>query len=152
MSDKSYCPDALIPVQLPYRSRLPKPDNRISGQTAQAFWVDVWVPSTGRPGAVDVNLWMPIEGHLDKIHVVIRNTHEMSQFWLWRALCQDMIPQMKTVLDSGKRVTVTEKPGWVSVLAPVSDRLSDVVGEFEVVTQTQANVGIGYSKDTQGDL
>jgi hypothetical protein len=40
-ADKGYYPDALIPVQLPYRSRLPEPDNRISGQTAQAFWVDM---------------------------------------------------------------------------------------------------------------
>ena len=46
-SEKSYYPDALIPVQLPYRSRLPEPDNRIPGQTAQAFWVDIWIP----PGA-----------------------------------------------------------------------------------------------------
>jgi hypothetical protein len=89
------------------------------------------------PFAVDVNLWMPIDGHPDKIRVVIRNTHEMSQFWPWGALYQDMIPQMKTVLDSGKRVTVTDKPGWISVLAPVSDSLGDVVGVLEVVTQTQ---------------
>ena len=89
------------------------------------------------PFAVDVNLWMPIEGHPDKIRVVIRNTHEMSQFWPWGALYQDMIPQMKTVLDSGKRVTVTNKPGWISVLAPVSDSLGDVIGVLEVVTQTQ---------------
>ena len=89
------------------------------------------------PFAVDVNLWMPIEGHPDKIRVVIRNTHEMSQFWPWGALYQDMIPQMKTVLDSGKRVTVTDKPGWISVLAPVSDSLGDVIGVLEVVTQTQ---------------
>ena len=49
-SDQSYCPDALIPIQLPYSSRLPEPDNRISRQTAQAFWVDIWIPSSGRPG------------------------------------------------------------------------------------------------------
>jgi len=91
------------------------------------------------PFAVDVNLWMPIEGHPDKIRVVIRNTHEMSQFWPWGALYQDMIPQMKTVLDSGKRVTVTDKPGWISVLAPISDSLGDVIGVLEVVTQTQVD-------------
>ncbi len=45
-----YVPDALIPVQLPYRSRLPEPDNRIPGQTSQAFWVDVWVPKDTSPG------------------------------------------------------------------------------------------------------
>lgn len=48
--DKSYYPDALIPVRLPYSSRLPEPDNRISGQTTQAFWVDIWIPESVRPG------------------------------------------------------------------------------------------------------
>jgi hypothetical protein len=49
-NDKSYFPDALVPVQLPYRSQLPEPDNRIAGQVAQAFWVDIWIPSAARPG------------------------------------------------------------------------------------------------------
>lgn len=91
------------------------------------------------PFPSDVNLWMPIKGHPNKIHVVVRNVHEMSQFWPWGALSEDMIPQMKTVLESGKRVTVTEKPGWISVLAPVSDSLGDVVGVLEVVTQTHVD-------------
>jgi len=50
-SDKQYYPDALIPVALPYRSHLPEPDNRIAQQTAQAFWVDLWIPPDARPGA-----------------------------------------------------------------------------------------------------
>ena len=48
--EQSYYPDALIPVKLPYSSRLPEPDNRIKGQTAQAFWVDIWVPESTEPG------------------------------------------------------------------------------------------------------
>src|SRR4029077_18833247 len=48
--EKTYYPDALIPVRMPYGSRLPQPDNRIPGQKAQAFWVDVWIPGTARPG------------------------------------------------------------------------------------------------------
>jgi hypothetical protein len=47
---KTICPDALIPVRLPYRSRLPEPDNRISDQKAQGFWVDVWIPRNATPG------------------------------------------------------------------------------------------------------
>lgn len=49
-SDKKYYPDALIPAGQPYRSRMPEPDNRIDGQTAQAFWVDFWIPPDARPG------------------------------------------------------------------------------------------------------
>jgi hypothetical protein len=47
---KAYYPDALAPVRMPYRSRLPEEDNRIPGQKAQAFWVDVWIPGNARPG------------------------------------------------------------------------------------------------------
>src|SRR5207247_3556912 len=42
-SDKRYYPDALIPVHATYSSRMPKTDNRIPKQTAQAFCVDVYV-------------------------------------------------------------------------------------------------------------
>lgn len=85
----------------------------------------------------DANLWMPIPGHPDKIRVVIRNANELSQFWPWGALYQNMIPEMKTVLDTGQRVTVAQKPGWVSVLAPVSDSLGDIVAVVEVASQKQ---------------
>jgi hypothetical protein len=89
------------------------------------------------PFPCDVNLWMPIAGHPDKIRVVIRNVNEMSQFWPWAKLYQDMIPQMKEVLETGRRMTVTEKPGWVSVLAPVHDSLDATVALVEVVSQTR---------------
>jgi hypothetical protein len=83
----------------------------------------------------DANLWMPIPGHPDRIQVVIRQVNEMSQFWPWAALQQPMIPEMKSVLDSGRILTVSKKPGWVSVLAPVSDSVGDVVGVIEVASQ-----------------
>jgi hypothetical protein len=88
------------------------------------------------PFPCDVNLWMPIAGHPDKVRIVIRNVNELSQFWPWAALYQDMIPQMKQVLDTGRRVTVMEKPGWVSVLAPVYDSLGDIVALVEAVSQS----------------
>jgi hypothetical protein len=66
----------------------------------------------------DVNLWMPIEGHPGKIGIVVRNKNEMSQFWRWGTVSQDMIPQMATVLKTGQRITVMDRPGWISVLAP----------------------------------
>lgn len=88
------------------------------------------------PFPCDVNLWMPVNGHPDKVRIVVRNVNELSQFWPWGALYQDMIPPMKQVLDTGRRVTVAEKPAWVSVLAPVYDSLGDIVGLVEAVTQT----------------
>jgi len=59
----------------------------------------------------------------------------MSQFWEWGALHQEMFPPMQQVFDTGKRVTVTSKPGWISVLAPVHDSLGDIVGLVEVVAR-----------------
>ncbi len=83
----------------------------------------------------DVNLWMPIDGHPGKIQMVIRNKNEMSQFWRWGDLYQDMTPQMETVLKTGRRVTVTDRPGWISVLAPVYNSLGDIVGVIEAVSR-----------------
>jgi hypothetical protein len=88
----------------------------------------------------DVNLWMPIEGHPDKIQLVIRNKNEMSQFWNWGELYGDMAPQMESVLKTGRRIIVTEKPGWVSVLAPVYNSLGDVVGLIEAVSRENVDV------------
>jgi hypothetical protein len=87
------------------------------------------------PFPCDVNLWMPVAGHPDKVRIVIRNANELSQFWPWGALYQDMIPPMKQVFENGRRVTVAEKPGWISVLAPVYDSLGDIVALVEAVTQ-----------------
>jgi len=87
----------------------------------------------------DVNLWMPIEGHPGKIQLVIRNKNEMSQFWNWGELYGDMVPQMETVLKTGQRVTVTNKPGWISVLAPVYNSSGDVVGLIETVSQVKVD-------------
>jgi len=83
----------------------------------------------------DVNLWMPIDGHPDKIQMVIRNKNEISQFWRWGALYQDTIPQMATVLKTGQRLTVMDQSGWVSVLAPVYNSLGDIVGLIEAVSR-----------------
>ena len=83
----------------------------------------------------DVNLWMPLPSN--RVHVVIRNPNEMSQFWTWGALHQEMFAPMKEVLETGQRVTVKQKPGFVSVLAPVYDSLGDIVGLVEAVTQTR---------------
>jgi hypothetical protein len=85
----------------------------------------------------DVNLWMPIDGHQDKIQMVIRNKNEMSQFWHWGDVYQDMTPKMGMVLKTGERQTVMDRPGWVSVLAPVYNSLGDIVGLIEAVSRTK---------------
>ncbi len=46
--DRHYNPDALIPAQSPI-SVAPDAPNRINGQTAQAYWLDVWIPAHAVP-------------------------------------------------------------------------------------------------------
>ena len=84
---------------------------------------------------VDVNLWMPLTPDLSKVQVVIRNRYEMSQFWPWGKLFQDTPAPMFPVLKDGKRLTVTGKNGFISVLAPVRNSLDEIVGLVEVVTK-----------------
>jgi hypothetical protein len=85
----------------------------------------------------DVNLWMPLPSQPGRVQVVVRNVHEMSQFWPWGALNQDMPPEMKQVLTNGQRLTVRKRAGMVSVLAAVYDSLGDIVGLVEVVSQSR---------------
>jgi hypothetical protein len=85
----------------------------------------------------DVNLWMPVAGEASQVQIVIRTTNEMSQFWRWGALSQEMPPEMRAVFTKGERVSVTVRPGMLSLLAPVSDSLGDIVGLVEVVSQAQ---------------
>ena len=87
----------------------------------------------------DINLWMPIEGHPGNVQMVVRNKNEMSQFWTWGALHQDLVPQMATVLQTGQRLTVANRPGWISVLAPVYNSLGDIVGLIEAVSRVKAD-------------
>lgn len=42
--------DALVPVRSGGKLDLPDPDNAVPGQSAQAFWVDVFVPADTPPG------------------------------------------------------------------------------------------------------
>lgn len=88
---------------------------------------------------VDVNLWMPVDGAPDRIHIVIRNRYEMSQFWRWGDLTQPMPPLMRSVLKDGKRIAIDQKPQYVSVLAPVRNSLNDIVGLVEVVSEISPN-------------
>jgi hypothetical protein len=85
----------------------------------------------------DVNLWMLIDGHPGKIQMVIRNKNEMSQFWRWGDIYQDMPAAMAAVLRTGERQTVMDRAGWVSVLAPVYNSLGDRVGLIEAVARVK---------------
>ncbi len=56
-------PDALQPVSNPYAGAVPDPDNRVPGQTAQAFWVDLYLPLSARPGEYRGTATLESGGH-----------------------------------------------------------------------------------------
>ena len=89
---------------------------------------------------LDVNLWLPAPGTPERIQIAIRNHNELSQFWDWGKLSQEMFPEMQTVLTTGKRVTVKQQPGLISVLAPVRNSLDEITGLVEVVTRVVPDV------------
>ena len=89
------------------------------------------------PRACDVNLWMPVPSNPPRIQILIRNVHEMSQFWKWGDLHQSMPREMQQVLETGRRVTVRRRPGMISVLAPIYDSSGDIAGLVEVVSETR---------------
>lgn len=83
----------------------------------------------------DVNLWMPLTPDLSRVHIVIRNRYEMSQFWPWGKLSQPTPAVMRTVLSDGSTQKSIGADGYVSVLAPVRNSLDEIVGLVEVVTR-----------------
>ncbi len=91
------------------------------------------------PYPVDCNLWMPFKDRPGKIQILVRNKHEMSQFWTWGVLFQEQTAEMAEVLASERPKTVAQKGDWVSVLTPVSNSLGDIVGLVEVVSRLEVN-------------
>ena len=87
----------------------------------------------------DVNLWMPLPVKPPRIQAVVRNVNEMSQFWTFGVLNQDMPPEMRKVLETGERVTVTRRAGMVSVLAPVYNSLDEIASLVEVVGRIEVD-------------
>ena len=89
------------------------------------------------PEACDANLWMPLASDPTRIQIMIRNVYEMSGFWKWGDLHQDMPAEMRRVLDTGERVAVRRNSGMTCVLAPVYDSLGDIVALVEVVSRAK---------------
>jgi len=92
-----------------------------------------------RPYPIDCNLWMLFKEDPRKIQILIRNQYEMSQFWTWGVLYQEIPPEMAEVLSSKKPKTISGKSDLISVLTPVYNSLGDIVGLVEVVGRVRMN-------------
>ena len=71
-ADKAYYPDALVPIRGPWHSRLPEPDNRIPNQSAQAFWVDLWIPPGAPPGLHQAAAILEAGGQTFRVPIRVR--------------------------------------------------------------------------------
>ena len=92
-----------------------------------------------RPYPIDCNLWMLFKENPQRIQILIRNQYEMSQFWTWGVLYQEIPSEMAEVLSSGKPKTVSGKNDLISVLTPAYNSLGEIVGLVEVVGRVRMN-------------
>lgn len=72
LPQKTYYPDALVPVQSPYRAQLPDLDNHIANQTARAFWVDLWIPPDAAPGIYSGSATLEVSGKRSSLPIKLK--------------------------------------------------------------------------------
>ena len=70
----TYYPDALVPAALPHAGRIPDPDNRIARQTAQGFWLDIWIPAGAAPGLHKGRATLEAAGARHTLPITVRVT------------------------------------------------------------------------------
>ncbi len=73
-SGGGYYPDALIPAPATVFGKLPDPENQIAGQTAAAFWLDLWVPrgSAAKEERVRVEAQLSVGDRVDIYPLEVR--------------------------------------------------------------------------------
>ena len=68
---KLYYPDALVPTALPHKAQLPDASNRIAGQTAQSYWLDIWIPESAKPGAKTLTVSLDSGGAKSAVQISV---------------------------------------------------------------------------------
>ncbi len=69
---RDYYPDALAPVSLAVESKLPEPDNRIERQTAQGYWLDVWIDGKTAAGVYRTQAVLEAEGRKSTANLEVK--------------------------------------------------------------------------------
>ena len=67
-----YYPDALVPLAGAVESKLPEPDNRIDAQTAQGYWLDVWIGAEAAPGVYRTKAVLEADGRKSTASIEVR--------------------------------------------------------------------------------
>ncbi|MBI3696533.1 MAG: hypothetical protein HY238_17045, partial [Acidobacteria bacterium] len=71
-SSGEYYPDALIPTGTRFSGRIPDEYNKIPGQTAAVFWLDLWVPRDAKAETIRVEAVLEGAGHYDVYPLEVR--------------------------------------------------------------------------------
>jgi hypothetical protein len=71
-SAQGYFPDALVPISVPHSAALPDPDNKVTGQTAQPYWLDIWIPATATPGEFTTTAHLDAAGATVELPITVR--------------------------------------------------------------------------------
>lgn len=67
-----YVPDALVPIASGAGMILPAADNRIAGQKAQMFWLDVFIPRDVKPGQqVTIKITLNAKGYNAEAYAIL---------------------------------------------------------------------------------
>jgi hypothetical protein len=82
--------------------------------------------------AYDINVWKPVPGQARRIAMATPGSQKLSQFWKPGDGDIEQSFAIRKVFDPGQRMTVKDKAGWISVLAPVLDSAKTVVAMLEI--------------------
>ncbi|MBN1808983.1 MAG: DUF4091 domain-containing protein [Planctomycetes bacterium] len=82
--------------------------------------------------AIDCNLWMRPRDNPEKINMIIRQKHGLSQWYDFGQLAIDPDGDMKKTLEGETTVVRNRRGGMISVLVPLKTAAGETVGFIEV--------------------
>jgi hypothetical protein len=80
----------------------------------------------------DCNLWLRVRSKPDRVHVVIRQARDWSQWYRFAQMTIEPTAEMKRALAGEQVIAADPESGLTSVLAPVKDSRNEVVGFVEI--------------------
>jgi len=92
----------------------------------------------------DTSLWVRVKGLEDHVTVAVQNGN-MKRYWEWAEEKRALEPEMAQCMEKGEVTVAPPDPnrGLVTVLAPVSDSLGDVVGFVELTAKDPSSTASG---------
>lgn len=92
----------------------------------------------------DTSLWVQVRGLKDHVTVAVQNGG-MKRYWQWAEGKRPLEPEMAECMEATKATVAPpdKARGLITVLAPVSDSLGDVVGFVELTAKDPTSTESG---------